>query len=147
MWRKKKLIITVVLAAVLLAGSIGGVALAQTDNTDNSDASQPKTLMERVAEILGVDQQKLEDAFDQAQSEMREEALDTYLQKMVDEGKITEEEAEQYKTWWQGKPDMEPYRQQLRDWQESKPDVSIPGPCGRLGGRGFMGGMEWGRGL
>ena len=88
MWRRKKFIIIGLLATVLLVGSIGGVALAQTEN---GDASQPTTLLARVAEILGIDQQKLEDAFAQAQSEMRDEALDSRLQKLVDEGKITEE--------------------------------------------------------
>ncbi|MFC1989151.1 hypothetical protein ACFLVW_01075 [Chloroflexota bacterium] len=104
MWRNKKLIVGVVLASVLLVGSIGGVALAQTENGDDS---QPKTLMARVAEILVVDQQALEDAFAQARSEMRDEALDSHLQRLVDEGKITQEEADQYKAWQQAKPDIQ----------------------------------------
>ena len=140
MWRKKKLIVIAVLAAVLLAGSMGGVALAQTDNGDDD---QPKTLMERVAEILGVDQQELEDAFDQAKSEMRDEALDSYLEGLIAEGEINEEEAEQYKTWWQGKPDMGPFREQMREWAGSRPDVPL---TGRFGDGGFMGGMKRGGG-
>ena len=157
MRRSKKLIVGVVLAVVVLAGSIGGVVVAQTENGDDS---QPKTLLARVAEILGIDQQNLEDAFAQAQSEMQDEALDSRLQKLVDEGKITGEEADQYKAWLQAKPDMEPFRQQLREWeqarpdmspelkewQEARPDMPLPGPFGRFGSRGFHDGMKWGGG-
>ncbi|MFC1939658.1 hypothetical protein ACFLXO_03105 [Chloroflexota bacterium] len=143
MWRKKKVIIAVGLAAVLLVGSIGGVALAQTEDGDDS---QPKALMTRVAEILGIDQQTLEDAFAQARSEMRDEALGRYLQGLVDEGKITQEEADQYKAWQQARPDMEPFRQQLEEWQQAKPDIPLPERQGRFGGRGFSGGMRRGEG-
>ena len=143
MWRRKKFIIIGLLATVLLVGSIGGVALAQTGNGDDS---QPKTLLARVAEILGIDQQKLEDAFAQAQSDMRDEALDSRLQKLVDEGKITEEEAAQYKAWWQARPDMEPYRQQLKEWQETQPDMPLPGRFGHFARHGFDGGMKRGAG-
>lgn len=75
-----------------------------------------------------------------------DEALDRYLQNLVDEGKITEEEADQYKQWWQARPDMEPFRQQLREWQEERPDMPLPGRLGRFGGHGFHSGMKWGGG-
>ncbi|MFC1937435.1 hypothetical protein ACFLWY_02600 [Chloroflexota bacterium] len=103
MWRSKKLIVGVVLAAVLLAGSMGGVALAQTENGDDS---QPETLMARVAEKLGINQQDLEDAFAQAKSEMQTEAMQNRLQDMIDQGVITQEEADQYQEWRQAKPDI-----------------------------------------
>ncbi len=155
MWRRKKFIVIAVLAGVLLVGSIGGVALAQTGSSDNT--TEGKTLLAMVAEILGIDQQKVEDAFTQAQKDVQEEALDNYLKKLVEEGKITQDQADQYKTWWQSRPDMEPYRQQLREWQqakpgtppelkqwqESQPNIPIPGPFGGFGGRGFRGGMRW----
>jgi len=135
-WRSKKFIIAVVLAVLAVVGSMGGVVLA----ADNGDDSQPKTLLARVAEILGIDQQRVEDAFAQAQSEMQDEALDNYLQKLIDEGKITQEEADQYKTWWQSKPDMTPYQQ----WLQEQPDIGVPGPFRRFGGCGLDGGMKWG---
>jgi len=138
MGRRKKLVIIGVLVAVLLAGSIGGVALAQTENGDDT---QPKTLMARVADILGIEQQTLEDAFTQARTEMQNEALDNYLDELVNEGTMTKEQADQYKTWWQSKPDMSQYQQQLREWGEARPDVPIPG---RFGGNCFNGGMRWG---
>lgn len=125
MWRSKKLIIVTILAAVLLVGIIGGIALAQENGESNGENSQPQTLIARVATILGIDQQELEDAFAQAKSEMQAEALDSYLNNLVDQGKITQEEADQYKAWWQARPDMEPYRQQLEEWQQSRPDAPL----------------------
>ena len=77
---------------------------------------------------------------------MQNEALDSYLQNLVDEGKITQEEAGQYKAWWQAKPNMEPFQQQLEEWQQARPDIAIPGPMGHTGGPGFYGGMNWGGG-
>ena len=149
MWRSKKFIIGAVLAVVVLAGSLGGVALAQTESV--SDGSG-KTLLARVAEILGIDQQKLEDAFAQARTDMRDEAF----QKLVDEGKITQEQADQYKVWLQARPDMEPFRQQLKEWQQLRPEIpselkewleASPDMPFRFGFKGFggfrgMGGMH-----
>jgi len=125
MWRSKKFIVAV-LIAVVLVGSMGGVIFAQTENGDDS---QPKTLLVRVAEILGIDQQKLEDAFTQARSEMQDEALDSRLQNLVNEGKITQEEADQYKVWLQ-----------------ARPDTPLPESFGRFGGHSFQGGMRQGGG-
>lgn len=157
MLRSRKFIIVVVLAAtVILVGSLTGVAIVQAGSTDN--ATPGKTLVARVATILGIDQQKVEDAFAQAQRERQEEALDNYLKSLVDKGTITQEQADQYKQWLQSRPDMAPYKQQLKEWQqarpsippelkqweEAKPNIPLPGPSGRFGARGFRGGPKWG---
>jgi hypothetical protein len=99
-WFRKKVILIPLVVALVLIGSITGVALAQDGSNGSGD-----TLLSRVAAILGIDQTKLEDAFTQAQKEMRAEALDNYLAEMVEQGKITQEEADQYKTWWNSRPD------------------------------------------
>ncbi|MFC1987338.1 hypothetical protein ACFLVH_02195 [Chloroflexota bacterium] len=135
MWRRKKSILIGALVAVIVVASIGGIALAQTE-----DDSQPKTLIARVAEILGIDQQRVEDAFAQARTEMREEAMDNYLNNLVAEGKMTQDQADQYKTWCQSRPDMSQYRQQLHDWQQTQPDVPLPEGFGHTGRFGGMGG-------
>jgi len=54
-----------------------------------------------------MDSGQLKDALDQARSEMQDEALESRLQNLVDEGKITQEEADQYLEWWQSRPDIE----------------------------------------
>ncbi len=157
MWKKRKLLILAVLAAtVLLVGGVGGVVYAQT-GSDNT-TTPGKSLLARVATILGIDQQRVEDAFAQAREEMQNEALDNRLKSLVEQDRITQEQADQYKEWLQSKPDMSQYRQQfrewqqarpgipdeLKDWQEDRPDVPLPGG---FGARGFRGGMQMGRGL
>ena len=108
MWRSKKFIVIAILATVLLVGSIGGVALAQ----DNGDDSQPKALLDRVCEIyegntgVAIDSEELQKAFNEAQSEMRAEALENRLTKMVEEGVIDEAQKQELLEWWQSRPDM-----------------------------------------
>ena len=120
MWRKKKFIIILLGTILIIIASLGGVAMAQ----DSEDESKPDSLMARVAEILGIDQQTVEDAFEQAQAEMREEALDKHLQNLVDEGILTEEEAAKYKEWLEARPDMTEYFDKIKDWMKSRPDIS-----------------------
>ena len=98
--------------ALMLAGSIGGIVLA----TDNGDDSEPEArheaLLNRVCEIyqektgVTIDQEALKDAFAQAQSEMKTEALEIWLQSLVEEGEITQAQADEYLDWWQAKPDV-----------------------------------------
>ncbi len=102
--KKKWIIISVLIAAVvLLVGVFGTAAYAQTTNSDNNSG---KTLLARVAAILGIDQQKLEDAFTQAQKEMQNDALSNRLKSLVDQGKLTQEQADQYQQWWQSRPNI-----------------------------------------
>ena len=109
MHRSKKFILIALVAVAILAGSIGGVVYAQTGSGDDS---QPQALLDRVIAIykektgVAIDSQKLQDAFTQAGSEMRDKALDTYLQNLVDQNKISKEQAEQYKKWLEAKPDV-----------------------------------------
>ena len=112
MWRSKKLIIGAVLAAVIVAGSIGGVVVA----ADNGDDSQPEAkyeaLLNRVCEIyqektgVAIDSQVLKDSFDQAQNELRIDALKNHLQNLVEQDKITQQQADDYLEWQQARPDV-----------------------------------------
>ena len=126
MKRRKKLIVGVVLAAVLLFGSLGGVALA-----DDGDDSQPGALFgalwEKVTAIYEqktgdtLDQEALKEAFADARAEMRAEAMQNRLQNLVEEGTITQEQADEY-----------------LDWQKARPDVPFgPGFRGMGGMRGW----------
>jgi len=117
MWRSKKFIIITVLAAVLVAGSIGGVALAQGNGDE--DVNQPgagqAALLERICEIYqdntgtAINADDLQSAFAQARSEVRGEALQNYLQNLVDNGKITQEQAQELQEWWQSRPEGLPF--------------------------------------
>ena len=114
MWRSKKFLLATALAVVVLVGSIGGVALAQTGNgDDNQPAAQHEALLDKVCAIyeentgVAINSEELEKAFAQARSEMRDEALNNFFQGLVDEGKITQEQADQYKAWLESKPDVD----------------------------------------
>jgi len=69
---------------------------------------QQGTLLARVAEILGIDQQKLEDAFKQARQEQQEKMLDEWLKKLVEKGVLTEEQAKAYRDWIEARPEGAP---------------------------------------
>ena len=131
MWRSKKFIIVAVLTAVVLVGSIGGIVLAADNGDDSQPAARYQALLDRVCEIyqektgVTIDQEALKDAFAQAKGEMRAEALQNRLQSLVDEGQITQEQADEY-----------------LEWQQSRPDVPVQfGFRGHVGFRG-MGGMR-----
>lgn len=135
---KKTVVIIAVVAALVLVGTITGVAFAQTGSASTDSG---KTLLGRVAKILNIDQQKLESAFAQAQKEIRDERL----QELVKQGKITKEQLDQYKKWLESRPDTKAYRDQLKQWQqnrppippelkqwqEGRPNIPIPRPFGR----------------
>ena len=112
MWKRKKFIIPLVVAGVL-AGSLAGAAFAQ----EGDEVGPPPggTLIERLAEKLGIEQSELETAFAEIRSEMR----DSRLQELVEQGRLTQEEADRFREWWQARPEME-----------------LAGLCARLGGPG-----------
>ena len=113
MRRSRKLILIALLTIVVLGGSIGGVVLAQTESEDDNQPAAPNTtLLDKVCAVYqentgtAIDAQQLQKAFDQARSEMMTAARNNYLQKLVEEGKLTPEQAEQYKTWLDSKPNI-----------------------------------------
>jgi len=137
MWKTKKGILVALLVGVLLVGSIGGaVAFAQTGNDNGSQPkAQDDTLLDKVSAIyqkntgVAIDTQQLKDAFAQAQSEMRDEAMQSRLQNLVGQGKITQDQADAY-----------------LKWSQAKPDIQLPGGFGHgFGGKmGRGGGHCWG---
>lgn len=112
MRRSKKFIIIAVTVAAVLAGTLNGVAFAQTGNEDEDQPEAKwEALVDRVLEIyeektgVAINQEALKDSFIQARGEMRTEALQNRLQNLVDQERITQGEADEYLEWWQAKPD------------------------------------------
>lgn len=131
---KRKWVFIPILAAVVLlvVGTIGVGVYANTGKSTSSDNNT--TFTARVAEILGIDQSKVESAFEQARQEMRDEAMNERLQKMIDDGKITQEQADQYKEWIKSKPDLPA----VFDGQHKMGERGGKGGCfPGMGGRGF----------
>ena len=129
MWRRKRIVIAALVAVAVLVSGTAGVAFAQA-----KEEGSAKTLVARVAQILGIEEQKVQNAFDQARKEIGNEALDNYLKWAVDKGRITQEQADKYKNWWQSRPASP----ELKEWQQARPDIPLlRGPFGRSGFKGF----------
>ncbi len=144
MWKSKKFIILAsVVAAVLVIGATAGIVLAQAG--DNG-TGQGKGLLARVAQILGnVTEQQLADAFKQARTEFREQHPvgqnpEQGLEKAVQDGKITQSQADQLKAWWAAKPaNPKDNPEQFKTWLNSRPNVPMQQPHRSFGPRGFPG--------
>ena len=112
MKRSRKFILIGLLVVVVLAGSIGGVVLAYTENGDDSPpGARHGAMLDRVCEIyeentgVAIDPQKLENAFTQARSEIMAEARENFRQRLIGEGKATPEQFDQFDAWMESKPD------------------------------------------
>lgn len=139
--RKRKWFIPIVVVSVLLIGGIvGGVMVAADDSASNIENQNQATdrnqaLLDRACAIyqeetgVTIDPEQLKDALKQARSEMQNEALESRLQNLVDEGMITQEEADNYLEWWQSRPDV----------GLPLPGLGRPGPgCGMMRGGCFQ---------
>lgn len=133
--KKRRWVIPVVVVSVLLIGGIvGGVVVAGSDSSSNTEdqsqlADRYQALLGRVCAIyeeqtgVAIDPEQLKNAWQQARGEMVDAAVENWLQNLVENGKITEEEAQQYLGWWEARPDVE---------------VPLPRLCGRGQGGGMM---------
>jgi ABC-type sugar transport system substrate-binding protein len=137
MWRSKKFIIITVLVVLVVGGTLGGVAIAQANDQSTTTPTVTPTATDNVSSFLQkvadiykantgdtIDPEQLQKAIADARQALQEEALDNYLQKLVDEGKITQEQADQFKAWWDQRPSLDAFQ----SWWQSMPD--IPGIFG-----------------
>ena len=139
--RKHKWFIPVLVAVLLIGGITGGLVVAANNSSSNTTAENQtqainrfQVLLDRVCAIyeektgVAIDSGQLKAALEQARSEMLDEAVKSWLQKIVDKGRITQKEADQLLEWWQSRPNIK---------------LQLPG----LGRPGHGGGMMWGRGF
>ncbi|MFH1560340.1 MAG: hypothetical protein ABID84_02880 [Chloroflexota bacterium] len=127
---KRRWFVVSLLVGVLALGVVGGTALAQEEGTA-SDSPLGK-FASRVAAILGLDEAQVQDAFNQAAGEIQDEALQRKLDCMVEQGRLTQEQADDY----------------TEEGYMSQPEGSFPGLQFRemRGDRLHRGGMMGGRG-
>jgi len=105
MSKKMKVLVSVLVAVLMLVGSGSAIAMAQEEE-EPEPTVEANGLLAGVAEILGIPEEDLIDAFGQARQEMTEEVFLNALDKAVEEGLITQEEADEIKEWWEQKPDV-----------------------------------------
>ena len=137
----------------LLVGVGAGAVLAQESET--GDSSPVKSFVSRVAEILGLEEDTVKDAFTQARQEMMDDGVERKLDALVESGKLTQEQADEIQEWYDSKPDSigswhgrhrdldaavesgkltQEQADEIQEWYDSKPD-SIGSWDGR--GKGF----------
>ena len=99
---RRKLIVGILVATMALTGVLVGTVSAD----EEGPANHREALTARVAELLGIEQQDLEDAFEQAMQERMGEARDDRCQALIDEGALTQEQADEMQEWFESRPDM-----------------------------------------
>ena len=91
------------IAALLAGAAATGIVVAQDSNSGEDTA--PKTILGRVAAILGLEKATVEDAFQQARKDQRTQAYREMLDRRVEKGRMTSKEAEEQFLWFQSRPD------------------------------------------
>jgi len=128
MKRGKKIALIALMVVVALAGTIGGVAMAQSDEEEATTTSETARFayLERVSEIyqektgVAIDADALKDALSQAGDEQREQVRNQFRQHLIDEGIFTEEQLAELEEWLQAKPDV--LTEEFKEWVQSRPD-------------------------
>ena len=119
----KRKITLLVLAVVMAVGLTGGIVWAQTGGgtptptptsttgggtptpTPEATPTTSKTFVARVAEILDLEESTVQDAFTEAKRDQIDESYRGRLDKMVEQGRLTEDEADEQYSWFQARPD------------------------------------------
>jgi hypothetical protein len=133
MKKSKKVVLVTFGLVVVLAITLGAVAIAQADDQAAGTAQSANVSMfDRVAAIYktntgtAIDSAQLQKAFQQAGQQAATDAQNRMLQKLVDSGKITQKQADDYKAWLAARPTLN--TDALNQWLESKPEGVPFGP-------------------
>ena len=99
---KWKWLIGGVAAAVVILSVAGGAIMAQQSDGKESRMS---AFAAKVASILGLESDDVENAMEQAREELADEALADKLDELVEKGTITQAQADEYESWIESRPD------------------------------------------
>jgi len=114
MSKKFKVLVSVLVVAVLLIAGSAATVMAQEEQTQEQPVeveSEPvryfrnDALLAKVAELMGMTTEELNDVFEQAQQELRDEIIIEYVKEAAENGIITTEEAEKIIEWWKARPE------------------------------------------
>jgi hypothetical protein len=148
MKRHKNIFLAIILAAILLAGSISGVVLASDEGEEENTAPEFGTFLDRVLEIYQdktntvIDKDALRESFEQAREELQiEQPRFRFPRRFFDCEELTEEQradieawldempefpTEEFKEWLESKPDI--FTDEFKEWLESRPEEMPLGP-------------------
>lgn len=105
---RKRWLMAVLVTGALLASVVGGPVLAQEN--DDGSSNPVSSLIARVAAKLGTGEQELKSAVDEAREELADERLQSELDKLIEKGVLTQEQADEYKSWLDAAPEGLPGR-------------------------------------
>jgi len=91
-------------AAGLLALAVTGGAIFAQGNSGGPGGFRHQEFVARVAEILGLDEATVQDAFSQAHQEQQDAALQSKLADLVASEKLTQQAADAIYQWYQARP-------------------------------------------
>lgn len=98
---RKRFLVMTTAGLVAVGALVGGVALASP--LGDSDKPRDKVI-ERAAAELGVEPDRLSDAFEKAHASLAAEATKTKLQALVEAGRLTQQEADEILVWIEARP-------------------------------------------
>jgi hypothetical protein len=110
--KRRTKILLVIVAGLLIIGGIFGATAAFADNPASSNTTPAANLLQKIADnyanITGqsLDATALQQAFDQAQVQIKSEQEKAFLDKLVADGVITQDQADQYQAWLDARPDV-----------------------------------------
>ncbi|MBL7119145.1 MAG: hypothetical protein ISS53_00510 [Dehalococcoidia bacterium] len=116
---RKHIKLVAIAVAAMIVLTVGLTTVAFAESSGDGGSGVVNTFISKVASILGLGEEQVADAFEQARDEMRDEAQGQCLQDAVEEGRITEQEADQIRQWLQDRPEA----------------LDELGPCGRFQAR------------
>ena len=105
---RRRIVGASLLLGLLAAVIAGGAVLAQnTEDTSTAPIEESKSsgILVRVAEILGIEQDQVENAFEQATREYAEQKSADLLSKLVEMGQLTQAAADAYQEWLEARPE------------------------------------------
>ncbi len=97
----RRWIIVPIVAGALAVSIAGGTVLAHGGGPGGARGD----VAGGVATILGIDQAEVEAAFSQAATEHRQASLQGRLDNLVSEGRLTQEQADEYMSWFLSRPE------------------------------------------
>jgi low affinity Fe/Cu permease len=103
--KKRWVLVSAIVAMIAVGVVTTGVILAQETDAGDSPMS---SFTSRVARILNLDEAQVQDAIDQALREMKDESVRHKLDRLVEQERITQEQADEYFEWYQSRPDNFP---------------------------------------
>ena len=111
--KRRTKVLLVIVAGLLVAAGIFGATAAFADNSSSSNSTTPEAnLMQKIADnyqaLTGqsLNTTALQQAFSQAQAQVQQDAVKSFLDKLVQKGVITQDQETQYLNWLSSKPDI-----------------------------------------